>query len=83
MSKRYAVVNKEGRVVNCILWDGFSPWSPPEDHVAVRHDECSIDDHWDHEKKELHKICRMNECPHESHASERVHTSHVLPEHME
>lgn len=28
--QRYAVVDDAGTVVNIIMWDGVSPWTPPE-----------------------------------------------------
>jgi hypothetical protein len=32
---RYAILNAEGQCVNRILWDGISPWNPPEGCRAV------------------------------------------------
>jgi hypothetical protein len=32
---RYAVINSENVVVNVIIWDGISPWSPPAGHQAI------------------------------------------------
>ena len=31
----YAVVDKEGTIVNTVVWDGESTWSPPEGTEAV------------------------------------------------
>jgi hypothetical protein len=31
----YLVINSENIVVNSILWDGETPWSPPEGHTAI------------------------------------------------
>jgi len=32
---RYAVIDGDGLVVNTIVWDGESEWSPPEGHQVV------------------------------------------------
>lgn len=32
---QYAILNAEGQCVNRILWDGISPWNPPEGCRAV------------------------------------------------
>ena len=32
---RYAVIDGDGLVVNTIIWDGESEWSPPEGHQVV------------------------------------------------
>lgn len=32
---QYAVLNAEGQCVNRVLWDGVSPWNPPEGCQAV------------------------------------------------
>lgn len=52
---RHGIVNKDGKVVNVVIWDGINDWRPQEGHIAIRHDEINIDDKWDHEKKELVK----------------------------
>ena len=31
----YAIINSENIVVNAIIWDGETPWSPPEGHTAI------------------------------------------------
>lgn len=31
----YAVINSTGLVVNAIEWDGITPWTPPEGHIAL------------------------------------------------
>lgn len=31
----YAVLNEEGKCINRVVWDGKSPWSPPEGCTAV------------------------------------------------
>lgn len=41
----YAVIHSTGYVVNIVLWDGVSPWTPPDDTelVALQPDEwCNI-----------------------------------------
>ena len=35
----YAILNSEGICVNRTVWDGVSPWSPPEGCTAVPDDE--------------------------------------------
>lgn len=37
--KRYAVVDPDGNVVNSVLWDGESKWSPPAGHTLIQHDQ--------------------------------------------
>lgn len=32
---KYAVIDNLGVVVNIILWDGVSPWTPPEGCFAI------------------------------------------------
>lgn len=32
----YAIVNTSGLVVNVVLWDGVSPWFPPDGLTAIR-----------------------------------------------
>jgi hypothetical protein len=45
MSLRHAVCDKDGRVVNVVLWDGVSPWHPHDPtHYVVQHDEADITD---------------------------------------
>jgi len=39
---RYAVINADNIVVNVIIWDGETKWSPPAGHYVVRHDQCDI-----------------------------------------
>lgn len=35
---RYAVVDSDGNVVNVVIWDGESDWSPPEDCTVIPHE---------------------------------------------
>jgi hypothetical protein len=39
---RYAVVNADNLVVNVIIWDGESRWSPPSGCFVVRSDACDV-----------------------------------------
>ncbi len=39
---RYAVCNDKNEVVNVIIWDGESRWSPPAGCFVVRSDKCDI-----------------------------------------
>lgn len=32
---RYAIVDSSSVVVNLVLWDGVTPWTPPEGCIAV------------------------------------------------
>lgn len=43
-AENYAVVDDDGNIVNVIIWDGVSQWSPPEGCTAVRCGEnlCAI-----------------------------------------
>lgn len=43
---RHALVDKNNKVVNVIIWDGSS-WLPPKDHYVVRHDNCDVGDTYD------------------------------------
>lgn len=52
---RHGVVNKEGKVVNVIIWDGVTKFNPPDDHVLIRNDEVNINYMWDHEQQVLFK----------------------------
>lgn len=45
---RFAVVNKENKVVNVCEWEG-AEWLPPKGHYVVRHDKCDIGDTYDAE----------------------------------
>lgn len=31
----YAIVDQTGLVVNVTVWDGETPWQPPEGHFAI------------------------------------------------
>jgi hypothetical protein len=45
---RHAVIHAETNiVVNVIVWDGVSKWTPPAGHYVVRHDHCNIGDRYD------------------------------------
>lgn len=39
---RYAICNQNRQVINVIIWDGESRWSPPEGCYVVRSDSCDI-----------------------------------------
>lgn len=48
LPNRYAVIDEaSGRVENLILWDGASPWAPPEGRSAMLASEADIGDRWD------------------------------------
>ena len=35
ITMNYAIVDQTGLVVNVALWDGKTPWQPPEGHLAI------------------------------------------------
>lgn len=37
---RYAVCDKNHKVITVIIWDGETKWQPPAGHYVVRHDKC-------------------------------------------
>jgi len=41
---RYAIIDENGLIVNCIEWDGESGWLHPEGCAAIQSDEGSIGD---------------------------------------
>lgn len=43
---KHALINKDNKVVNIIIWDGQS-WLPPVDHMVIRCDDCNIGDTYD------------------------------------
>lgn len=36
MPERYALVNTANVVSNIVLWDGVTPWTPPDGETAIR-----------------------------------------------
>lgn len=43
MKDTYAVIDKNGIVVNVVLWDGVAKWNPPTGMTAaLADDECRI-----------------------------------------
>jgi hypothetical protein len=50
---RHAVINKEGKVVNVVIWDGKTKWQAPEGCITVQNDQVNIGDDYDYEKKEI------------------------------
>jgi hypothetical protein len=46
--KKYAVVNSENVVVNMVLWDEASQWSPPDEHIAVKAEDVACGIGWTH-----------------------------------
>ena len=40
---KHAIVNKENKVVNVVIWEG-AEWLPPRDHLVVRSDVAGIGD---------------------------------------
>jgi len=39
---RYAVIDGSGNIVNVIVWDGVTSWTPPESHTAEQLDVSEI-----------------------------------------
>ena len=46
---RYAIVDKDGNVVNVSLWDGKTPWTPGEGLKAIKDEDnkAEIGGKWD------------------------------------
>ena len=40
---RHAIVNKDNKVVNVVIWNGH-PWQPPVDHFVVQNDTVALGD---------------------------------------
>lgn len=60
---RYAVLDKDGLVVNVIEWDGLAKWSPP-DGCTVQPDldnAIEIKDVWDDNTKTLVRNIQKDE----------------------
>lgn len=51
---RHAVINKEGKVVNVVIWDGKTKWQAPEGCITVQNDQVNIGDDYDFQKKVIH-----------------------------
>lgn len=43
-AEAYAIVDKDGNILNTIVWDGMPGWSPPEGTIVIRcgDDICEI-----------------------------------------
>ncbi len=53
---RFAIVNKDTKLVrNVICWEG-AEFLPPKDHFVVRHDLCDMGDFWEEKTNEFYKI---------------------------
>ncbi len=51
---RHAIVNKDGKVVNVIIWEG-AEFLPPRDHYVIQSDVADMGDSYDFDKKEFTK----------------------------
>lgn len=51
---RHAVINKEGKVVNVVIWDGKTKWQAPEGCITVQNDQVNIGDDYDFQKNVIH-----------------------------
>ncbi len=49
---RHALINEQGLVVGCIVWDG-AEWLPPKNHYVVFSPICDVGDTYDFEKEEF------------------------------
>lgn len=45
--KRYGLIDSNGIVVNVILWDGVTPFIPPDNTQAIQSDTVERKDIWD------------------------------------
>ena len=46
---RYAVINTTTNIVEKVFfWDGFSDWTPPENHIAVNAENAVVGLKWTH-----------------------------------
>jgi hypothetical protein len=36
MTEDYALIDSQNIVVNMVLWDGVTPWTPPDGLTAIR-----------------------------------------------
>lgn len=43
---RHAIVDKDNKVVNVVIWEG-AEWLPPRNHIVIRSDNASIGDIYD------------------------------------
>lgn len=79
----YAIINKDGKIVNVIWYEG-GKWSPPEGHIMVRTDVAGIDDLFDHATGNIHKtdgsICHHN-TDYETYISGKGYIKH--PSHID
>ncbi len=46
MASRYAVIDKNNRVINVIAWDGLTEWQPPTGCMVKETKEADIGDIW-------------------------------------
>lgn len=65
---RYAVINKDGDVMNVVIWDGVTQWNPPKDHIAVREDKVDVFDKYDRATKTFTRFDKRAD-----------YESHVIP----
>jgi len=42
MDENYAIIDSTNIVINVCLWDGVTPWQPPEGCIAVQSDTAQI-----------------------------------------
>lgn len=52
---RHAIVNKENKVINVIIWDGSSSWQPPKDHQIIKDNNADVGDRYDPVNKKFNK----------------------------
>ena len=47
MISKYALIDANNDVVNIVLWDGVTPWTPPSGLTAIQSDTAQIGGTWD------------------------------------
>lgn len=53
----YAIIDSSNIVVNCIVWDGISEWTPDEGFTAVQVDRADIGGTYDPVKNIVIPLC--------------------------
>jgi|NOAtaT_7_FD_contig_31_7043877_length_310_multi_2_in_0_out_0_2 hypothetical protein len=46
MAEDYALINSENVVVNMVLWDGVTPWTPPDGCTPIKINSQPCDIGW-------------------------------------
>lgn len=51
---KHALINKDNKVVNIIVWDG-KEWTPPANLMVIRCDQCDLGDTYDPKTNKFNK----------------------------